>query len=207
MPDDFVRLTTASLIDGLRNRCNAQWFRFVKTFGPLVISWLRRTRLPRSDVEDLVQEVFSSALEGFDNYRHDPQVDGSFRRWLWGITKNKVARHFSTLADTPKASGGSTAHRIFHEMPDLPFEELDNTTDQVTIDLAMRAVQIMKTDFEKRTWQAFWKTAIEGIPTHEVAHALQMSSNQVRQSRSRIIRRLREEFGTDVSIFYEKSEN
>ena len=202
--DDFVRLTTVSLIEGLLDRSSPQWVRFVRTFGPLVIVWIQKAGIPNSDVEDLAQEVFAAASAGIDTYRHSSGVDGSFRRWLWGTTRNRTLRCFSTLVNTPRASGGSTADRLIRELPDSPFEEESvQSVRQVRLDVAIRAVQVMKTDFEERTWQAFWQTAIDARPTREVAESLEMSKNQVRQSRSRVLRRLRAEFGEDVSILQE----
>ena len=48
-------------------------------------------------------------------------------------------------------------------------------------------------DFEEKTWSAFQLTVIEGRPTAEVAAELDLSPESVRQARSRVLRRLREE--------------
>ena len=48
---------------------------------------------------------------------------------------------------------------------------------------------------DERTWNAFWKVAVEGRPTADVAEELSTKPGTVRVSRRRILARLREEFG------------
>ena len=61
--------------------------------------------------------------------------------------------------------------------------------------LTSRAMQQVQNEFEARTWQAFWRSVVDGIATDEVARELTMSAASVRQSRSRILRRLRQQLG------------
>lgn len=200
MSDDQARLTTASLLNGLRDEDDRHWHRFVYAYGPIVVSWIQKSGISRAEVEDIAQDVFVAAHAGLHNYRHNSTVDGSLRRWLWGITRNKLARYFTNRNETPRAVGGTTAWQAVHQLPDLPFEEVEDSIDSVKRDLASRALQVIKKDFAERTWQAFWQTSVEGLQTRDVADQLEMSSNQVRQSRSRVLRRLREEFGVDVDV-------
>ena len=53
----------------------------------------------------------------------------------------------------------------------------------------------MRSEFEERTWQAFWLTAVENRAAVEVALELRMSPGAVRVAKSRVLRRLREELG------------
>jgi RNA polymerase sigma-70 factor (ECF subfamily) len=50
-------------------------------------------------------------------------------------------------------------------------------------------------EFEPRTWQAFWKTAVDGRPVKDVADELGMSPGAVRVAKSRVLHRLRDELG------------
>lgn len=54
---------------------------------------------------------------------------------------------------------------------------------------------IHRSEFEPRSWQAFWRSAVDGIPTAVVAEELGVTAAAVRQSRSRILRRLRQQLG------------
>jgi RNA polymerase sigma-70 factor (ECF subfamily) len=50
-------------------------------------------------------------------------------------------------------------------------------------------------DFEERTWQAFWQTAIEGQPPADLAGPLGMTPTAIRQAKARVLRRLKQEMG------------
>ena len=196
-----VCLTTDSLIAGLRAKSDPHWMRFVRLFGPLVVQWIKRAGVSPPDVEDIAQEVFLAASKGIEKYRHESGAKGSFRRWLWGITRHRLQRHFGNIKETPRGVGGTNALNILADLPETPFEESDASTLRAAQQrLAVRALHLMKTDFEDRTWQAFWMTVIDGRTSREVAEALEMSTNQVRQYRSRVLRKLRAEFGSDLDV-------
>jgi RNA polymerase sigma-70 factor (ECF subfamily) len=61
--------------------------------------------------------------------------------------------------------------------------------------LLHRAMEMVKAEFEPRTWNAFWRSAIENEPTAEIGAHLGITANSVRQAKSRVLRRLREELG------------
>ena len=58
-----------------------------------------------------------------------------------------------------------------------------------------RALDLIKNEFEERTWRAFWLTAVGDRVPNEVALELGMSAGAVRVAKSRVLRRLREELG------------
>jgi RNA polymerase sigma-70 factor (ECF subfamily) len=84
--------------------------------------------------------------------------------------------------------GGSSAYEQILQHPD-PQPALAEEEDVDSAGLLRRAGELIQTDFQPRTWQAFWRTVIEGQPTEAAADALGMTSKAVRQAR------LREEFG------------
>ena len=59
--------------------------------------------------------------------------------------------------------------------------------------LYRRALEQVRGEFEERTWQAFWLVAVEGRTTAEVAAQTGVSPAAVRQAKSRVLRRLRQE--------------
>jgi RNA polymerase sigma-70 factor (ECF subfamily) len=50
-------------------------------------------------------------------------------------------------------------------------------------------------EFEDRTWRAFWRVTVEGHPTADVAVEMGITSSAIRQAKSRVLRRLKEEIG------------
>ena len=59
--------------------------------------------------------------------------------------------------------------------------------------LVGRAADVMKSEFQPATWQAFWSLAVEGKPGVEVAADLGLSIDAVYAAKSRVSRRLRQE--------------
>lgn len=95
-----------------------------------------------------------------------------------------------------RGAGGSTALRWFRDLSDAPVLPLEEPTDPAQWDgLVRRAVAQVQAEFEPRSWQAFWRSAVEGIATAVVAAELGVTAASVRQSRSRILRRLRQQLG------------
>ena len=62
-------------------------------------------------------------------------------------------------------------------------------------DICRRAVEVMRTDFEERTWKAFWLTRVEGRGVEDVARELGMTATSVRTYRARVLARLKAELG------------
>ncbi len=76
------------------------------------------------------------------------------------------------------------------ELPD------DDPTDSYALSqLVSRALDQVRVEFQPSTWQAFWRTAVDGLTTDAVAAELQMTNAAVRQARSRVSRRLRQQLG------------
>ncbi len=59
--------------------------------------------------------------------------------------------------------------------------------------IVRNTLELIQIDYEHRTWQAFWKTVIDGKPAVEVANELGLAPGTVRQARYKILRRLRTE--------------
>jgi RNA polymerase sigma-70 factor (ECF subfamily) len=58
-----------------------------------------------------------------------------------------------------------------------------------------RALSQVRSQFEERTWTTFWRVAVEGRSPAEVAAQMGMTPTAVRQAKSRVLRRLKEELG------------
>ena len=77
-------------------------------------------------------------------------------------------------------------------------EQLDEGDESEQIEyrtLVHRAMKQVRSEFEARSWQAFWRTTVDGIGVAQVAEELQMNKATVRQHRSRVLRRLRQQLG------------
>ena len=184
--------TSPSLLQRVKAQDPEAWQRLTRLYTPLVYSWCRRYELPAEDSADVIQEVFRAVYSGIERFRSDRPGD-TFRGWLWTITKNKVRDHFRSRRGLPEAKGGTEAYRQLENVPDCPRGEDSGDQGSFAGSVSHRALELMKVDFEERTWQAFWKTAVEHRPPSEVAEELDMSVAAVYQAKSRVLRRLRQE--------------
>jgi RNA polymerase sigma-70 factor (ECF subfamily) len=57
------------------------------------------------------------------------------------------------------------------------------------------ALGLIRPEFTDRTWQAFWRTAVDDQPAPDVGQELGMSAGAVRVAKCRVLQRLREELG------------
>lgn len=187
--------TRSSLLLRASQRDAQAWRELVDLYGALVTYWCRQCQIDSHAAADCVQEVFASVAVSLETFQ--PQrTAGSFRAWLWTITRNKLRDHFRRIARMPNATGGSTAFGLMQQVTDpVPVPEEEPTGEIQLQELTSRAMRQVQSEFEARTWQAFWRSVVDGIATDEVARELQMSAATVRQSRSRILRRLRQQLG------------
>jgi RNA polymerase sigma-70 factor (ECF subfamily) len=159
-------------------------------YGPLVYSWARQLGVPPADAADVSQEVFRAVHGSIQSFRRD-RPDDSFRGWLWTITRNKTGDHFRRLEGRPQSPGGSTARQLFEQLPDAPSEAA--TGADVLSAVAHRALELVRSEFEERTFRAFWRTAVDGQKAKDVAEELGMTLGAVYMAKSRVTRRLRDE--------------
>jgi RNA polymerase sigma-70 factor (ECF subfamily) len=188
-------VTSLSLLQRIRNGDASGWQRVVELYTPLVYYWCQRWGVEGADADDVLQEVFQAAATGIGDFRRERDGD-TFRGWLRAITRHKILAHWRSRERHPDAPGGSSALERLHEVPELESDTADEDADaSQTSALFHRALGLLRSEFEPRTWQAFWRTAVDSQPAPSVAAELEMTANAVRMAKSRVLRRLREELG------------
>jgi RNA polymerase sigma-70 factor (ECF subfamily) len=163
----------------------------VHLYGPLVLSWCRRRGLQTADAEDVTQEVLRTVFTRIGEFRKGP--GGSFRGWLLGITRNKLGDHWRRCSRQPQAEGGSEVRGKLEQVPSE--EPADEPASAEAMALYRRAFNLIRSEFEEQTWQAFWLVVCENRPPADVARELSLSLNAVYLAKSRVLRRLRETLG------------
>ncbi|MCI0700117.1 MAG: sigma-70 family RNA polymerase sigma factor [Planctomycetia bacterium] len=187
--------TSVSLLDRVRANEAEAWQRFVRVYSPLVYSWAKRCGLQNQDAADVLQEVFHAVSRGIGRFRRE-EAAGSFRAWLWTITRNKVRDHFRGGGATPV--GGTDMQQRLQEIPENEPESWSRDGECSRAGLVRRAAELIRGDFEPHTWQAFWRLAVENHSARDIATELGMTVDAVYQAKARVLRRLREELNGDV---------
>jgi RNA polymerase sigma-70 factor (ECF subfamily) len=183
LPSGGVAEPSSSLLDRVRAADAAAWVRLADLYTPLVYRWCRQAGLQAADAADVGQQVFLAVARKVRDFRRDREGD-SFRGWVRAITRNKVHDHFRARAGAA-ADGGDALRDVAEAPADDPEEEGI---------LYRRAVELIRAEFEPRTWQAFWQVVVDGRPPADVAQSLGTTPNAVYLAKARVLRRLREEF-------------
>ena len=139
------------------------------------------------------KDTRQSAVGGSSNLRRcqaqiDPHeephsVDIPCSGWMDGKSAHPFDRQSSNQCDRQSAS----------QLDDWLDDEPSLATDLIS--LQRRAMQQIESKVAPQTWRAFWRCVVDGQSTQQVADELGLSIASVRQARSRILRRLREQLG------------
>jgi RNA polymerase sigma-70 factor (ECF subfamily) len=185
--------TPLSLLERARANDPAAWERLVGLYRPLVLYWCGRGGVRPADTEDIGQEVFAAAAGSLIGFRRDRPGD-TFRGWLRGVARNCMLLYFRRTHGRPQAAGGSDAWQALQDVAE-PLAGADAGEDAEVGQLYRRALDLVRSEFEDRTWQAFWLTAVEGRSPATLTAELDMSAAAIRQAKSRVLRRLKAELG------------
>ena len=185
--------TRASLLVRIRDARDAlAWSQFVELYAPIVYGFARRHGLQDADAADLTQEVLRSVAVAIRRFDYDPQR-GSFRGWLFTVVRNQLATFHGRQQRQCRGSGDSAVQGILEGQP-APDEdsEAEWRRDYQRRLLAWAAGQVRGT-VEDKTWQAFWRTNVEGQSASDAARGLGMTVAAVYMARSRVLARLKEQ--------------
>ena len=175
-------------------------------YGPVVYRWCRQYGLGPDDAADALQEVFAAVSAHVGEFRRRDAYH-TFGGWLRTITHNKVRDLLRLRHGQPEARGGTDAQQQLANLREpspptpLPWtgegmETPSGPTDSVTDSRFLRrALELVRAEFENRTWEAFWRTTVDEQSPGQVAEELGMSLQAVYKAKSRVLRRLRRELG------------
>lgn len=182
-------ITRPSLLLRIRDaRDKDAWRQFVQVYAPLIYRVARKYRLQDADAADVTQEVLKAVARASKRLDYDPRR-GSFRAWLFTVVRSKLSNF---LAARRIPAGGPDAQAALAAAParqeeaalwDLEYERR----------LFAWAAEQVRGGFEETSWQAFWRTAVEGRSSQEVAESLGISVGAVYIAKSRILARLKDQ--------------
>lgn len=191
MPNE-APITRASLLIQIRDGTNhAAWREFVDLYGPVIYGFARKRGLQDADAADLMQDVLRSVSSAIGRLDYD-RNHGTFRGWLFTITRNKVFNFLSARRIRPQGSGDSATNQLLAEEPTVSGGS-DAWELEYQRRLASIAMDRVKGEFHENTWQAFWLTAVEGLAASEVAKRVGMSAGAIYVAKSRVLARLKDE--------------
>ncbi len=182
--------TQKTLIHRIRDTGDVSaWNEFFELYQPLLFHFFLSRGLDHDDADDVSQAVLQRISKAAPDFRYDPKK-GRFRGWLFHIARNELNRFFaknalsreSTTSDGELPVGGGQVS------PELEAA----WTEEYRQHIFAWACRQVKPTVSENSWQAFWKTAIDGEPAEAVAEALDLKLGSVYVAKSRVIKRLRE---------------
>ena len=115
---DDTPATRPSLLVRLRNLQDQQsWEEFYTIYQPLVFRMARNQGFQDADATELTQEVFVAVASAIERWDPDPER-GSFRGWLFRITRNLMINWLAYRRRHPTGTGNSDIRELLAEQPD-----------------------------------------------------------------------------------------
>lgn len=184
-----IPTTRVSLLARLRDRGDDDaWKDFVSQYAPVVYRFARGKGLQDADAADLTQDVLSSVSTAVGSF--DP-ARGPFRSWLYTLAHRRLWDLRERQQRQAPGSGDTAAMRALEQAP-APDEEA-HWQQEWEKQLFRIAAERIRSTFADTTWQAFWRTAVDGASGQATARALGLSVAAVYLAKSRVMVKLKAE--------------
>ncbi len=183
--------TRASLLLQLRDHGNnTAWAEFLSIYMPLLHSYAMKAGLQDSDAADIAQESIRQVFGSIDRFDYQPDR-GSFRGWLLTIARNLIRKHANKTAKRTLGTGDSNMLETLHQQASP--ETMDQWETEYRMHLFHVASERVKQEFRQNTWQAFWRSVVDGTEIAVLVEELKMTAGAIYIARSRVIARIRDE--------------
>ncbi len=187
--------TNPTLLNRLGDwRDHEAWIDFVLRYDPVIRSVSSRYRLDAETTEELCQRVWIDLARRMRSFRYDPGM--TFRGWLRRLChsraidllrKNK-ADALRALEIRAAAALWQDANDCFDDEEGVPSEERPRL-----LRLAEEVQHAVRQRVEERTWEVFWRIAVQGQSVREASDAAGISYCAAFTANKRVGRMLREE--------------
>jgi RNA polymerase sigma-70 factor, ECF subfamily len=165
----------AALVSAVANGDRTAFDRMYRRFAPMVHGLLL-ARVPRDEVDDLVQDVFLQAFERLPSLREP----GAFGGWLATIARNRA----------------NDFHRRRPETEPIQPEHLRSSTTEAVAEAAMVLDRIRSLPDAYR--ETLVLRLVEGLTGPEIAGLTGLTPDSVRVNLHRGMKLLREQLGMEV---------
>ena len=186
-------LTRPSLLARIKDTGDRRaWAEFVDIYAPLIYGYALKRGLQDADAADLTQEVLGKVARSAARLQYDP-ARGTFRGWLFRVVRNELADFGAARRRHRPGSGDTAVKRRLEEQPAPSADEVAAWEREYERQLFARACEQIRRDFQESTWQAFWRTAIQGQRGKDVAGALGLTTAAVYLAKRRVTERLKQQ--------------
>jgi RNA polymerase sigma factor (sigma-70 family) len=185
----FTPETRASLLIRVRDPADqAAWHEFVEIYRPLILRLARHKRMQPADADDVAQQILLLVAKGVETF--DPHR-ARFRTWLHRVAQNAILNAL-TRAKPDRGSGDSQMLAVLHQHAAHDGPDSDLLRLEYRREVFRWAARQVRKEFQGDTWNAFWRTAVDGQDSDSVAKELGKSRGAIYAARSRVTRRIQE---------------
>ena len=185
--------TRLSLLHRVRDsQDRVAWEEFTAIYEPLIYRLARRSGLQDADAREVTQEALVAVAGAIDSW--EPKSSrGSFRAWLFRLSRNLAINFLIKQQRHPRGSGETQMHQWLAEQPEADAGEEALFEEEYHRQLLRTAAAKVRDTFQEKTWMAFWRTCVDAEPISQVARDLEMKPGSVYAARSRVMAKLAEE--------------
>jgi RNA polymerase sigma factor (sigma-70 family) len=185
-----LALTRQSLLTRLKHHDDhAGWQRFFDTYGGVIHALAMRAGLSDAEADDALQETLLSVAKEIPGFRYDP-ARGSFKGWLFKITRRRVADQFRARARRQR--DGNDAADAIEQAVDPSGDPLSPLWEEEWRHSQMQwAVERVKQKVSSRQWQMFDLAVLQEWPTERICKLLGVNRAQLYMAKMRVGRCLK----------------
>lgn len=181
--------TRASLIVRLKaSEDSSVWHEFVSIYESVIYRTARKQGLCHDDSAEVTQEVLTRVTKAIDGWEINPGR-GSFRGWLYRITKNLSIDYLRKSKRRPTTGNDTT---ILNSIK-APGESGNDFDRQFERQVFRQTARTIENQFKPKTWKAFWMTTVDGKSIDEAVKQLDMTRGAIYIARSRVMAKLKQE--------------
>lgn len=189
--------TRRSLLSRLRDWDDQQsWREFFDTYGKLIYGLARKCGLTDAESQDVVQETLIAVARKMPGFKYDPAI-GSFKGWLFQITRRRVADQFRKRPEQVVAAGHDQREdrtATIERVPDLNSPDLTEAWDRHWEEnLLQTALARIKRRIKPKQYQMFDLYALQQWPMDAITETLGVNRAQVYMAKVRVGLLLRHE--------------
>jgi RNA polymerase sigma-70 factor (ECF subfamily) len=167
------------------------WQEFVDRYTPLIYRWCVCRNLQDADAKDVTQQVLLKLATHLPTFTYDPSK--SFRAWLRTLTYHAWV---DFVGDQSGRASGDPAIGVVLSSVEAREDLLRRIEDEFDLELLEQAMARVRARVEPATWEAFFLTALEGVPAAEVARRLGKQVATIYVARSNVQKMLHQEVAT-----------
>lgn len=183
----FVPDTRISLLQRLYDRGDASaWVEFCAIYERAIYRLALQYGLQDADAREVSQEVLLAVSRQIHLF--DVEGKGRFRAWLATLARNAT---IDQLRRNRRRAIGSLPSELTDPEQSMAADDSQRFDSAARREQFRWAAELVQEQVSHATWQAFWKTAVEGLAPEQVAQQLNMSVGAVYVARCRTLAKLK----------------